>query len=418
TFTITVNPINDPPTGTADTYVVRVGQTLDVLASGLLGNDIDIEIVALNLVGFSPLQVGTNANTGMFDIDPNVGGDGSFRFTAPATPGTVTFTYDLEDGGDGASLPLTSNGIMVTINVIVPQTLTVTKIVVNDGGGPLGVSDFPLFIDDELTTSGEDAMVTAGAHTVSETGDPDYTAVFSGACDADGNVTVAAGGTAECIITNTFVPLPPVPLPDLIFTDGFESGDTTMWSSSFPQGTNTGTYQGGGGTNTSGLRTAQGAAVPIADAVATIVGDYAAIYTYDAATKTFAVYRPDPALAFLNTLTTLTPGQAFFIEVTSPDGLVWEQAVSLTAARSIALVSGFNFVGWSGPELAPLEDAIAGIRDLVRSAFLWDPEAQEYLIYFRDAPAGINTLDVIPYSRAIWLFMDGAATWDQPARDG
>jgi len=93
--------------------------------------------------------------------------------------------------------------------------------------------------------------------------------------------------------------------------------------------------------------------------------------------------------------------------------------VSLTAARSVALVSGFNFVGWTGAELTPLADAIAGIRDIVRSAFVWDPEAQEYLIYFRDAPAGLNTLDfLLPFSRAIWIFMDAAATWDQPARDG
>ena len=123
--------------------------------------------------------------------------------------------------------------------------------------------------------------------------------------------------------------------------------------------------------------------MPIADAVATIVGDYAAIYTYDAETKTFAVYRPDPGLAFLNTLTALTPGQAFFIEVTSPDGVVWQQAVSLTAARSVALVGGFNFVGWTGPELTSLADAIAGIRDLVRRCL-------------RLGPGGAGVPDLLP----------------------
>ena len=414
-----VTPINDPPTGNPDTYVVRVGGTLDVGAPGPLGNDIDIELVALSLVSATPLIMGTNPQIGGFDTLPQM--DGSFQYTAPPTTGTVTFTYRPDDGMALGAITT------VTITVTDPpspapsvtQDLTVTKIVL--GGGPLTVADFPLWIDGVATTSGDVVPVTAGAHTVTETGDPDYTAVFSGACDSNGNVTVAAGGTAECIITNTFVPpddLPP-PSPDLIFTDGFESGDTTMWSSTFGQGTNTGTYQGGGGTNTSGLRTAQGAGVPIADAVATMVGEFEAIYTYDAATKAFAVYRPDPALAFLNTLTALTPGQAFFIEVTSPDGVVWEQAVSLTAARSVALFSGFNFVGWSGPELTPLAEAIASLGTAVRSAFLWDPEAQEYLIYFRDAPAGLNTLDFfLPYSRAVWIFMDAATTWNQPARDG
>ncbi len=86
----------------------------------------------------------------------------------------------------------------------------------------------------------------------------------------------------------------------------------------------------------------------------------------------------------------------------------------------MALVSGFNYVGWSGPELAPLADAIAGIRADVFSAFVWDAEAQEYLVYWRDAPSALNltTLDVIPFARGIWLLMDQAATWNQPARDG
>ena len=382
--------------------------------------------MALNLVSATPLELGTNLQTGTFDLAPQP--DGSFQYTAPPTTGTVTFTYRPHDGMDEGAL--TTVRITVTnppppVNATVTQTLTVTKIVVNDGGGTLTVADFPLWIDGNATTSGDVVFLSADVHIVSETSADNYDAVISGDCDVSGAVTVADGGTSSCTITNTYVPPdgqqmdPLPPLPDMIFTDGFESGDTTRWSSTFDQGTNTGTYQGGGGTSSSGLRTAQGAGVPIADAVATIVGDYAAIYTYDAAAKMFAVYRPDPALAFLNTLTALTPGQAFFIEVTSPDGIVWEQAVSLTAARSVALVGGFNFIGWTGPELTPLADAIAGIRDLVRSAFVWDPEAQKYLIYFRDAPAGLNTLDFfLPFSRPVWLLMDQAVTWLQPARDG
>ena len=213
----------------------------------------------------------------------------------------------------------------------------------------------------------------------------------------------------------TSVVLPP---PDLFFEDGFESGDTSRWSSTFGPGLNSGTYQGGGGTSSSGLRTAQGGAVPIADAVATIEGDYAAIFTYDAASGEFLVYRPDPALAFLNTLTTLAAGQAFFIQVSDLAGVVWQQGVALTAARSVPLIAGFNFVGWTGPELTPLVDAFVGLGDAVRAAFIWDPEAEEYLVWFRDAPAGLNTLETIPYSRPLWLVMDEATTWNQPARDG
>ena len=65
-------------------------------------------------------------------------------------------------------------------------------------------------------------------------------------------------------------------------------------------------------------------------------------------------------------------------------------------------------------------DAITGISADVFSAFLWDGEAQEYLVYWRDAPSALNlnTFDVIPFARGLWLLMDQATTWNQPARDG
>ena len=169
----------------------------------------------------------------------------------------------------------------------VTQSLTVTKVVVNDGGGTLTVSDFPLWIEGNATTSGEEVSVSADVHMVSETGADNYDAVISGDCDATGVVTVASAGTASCTITNTFVPddLPPdplPPLPDLIFTDGFESGDTSVWTDvDRVPGPSSDSYQNAGGTNSSGLRPAQGAAVPIEVAVASIVGDYDAIFVYD-----------------------------------------------------------------------------------------------------------------------------------------
>ena len=351
--------------------------------------------------------------------------------------GVTTTSMALPALSAGADILCTLTNTFVPPTVGAPppttQSLTVTKIVVNTGGGTLGVADFPLWIDGNATTSGQAVSVSADTHTVSETGADNYDAVISGDCDVNGAVTVASGGASSCTITNTFVPSddpapdPLPPLPDLIFTDGFESGDTSVWTDvDRVPGPSSDSYQNGGGTNSSGLRTAQGAAVPIADAVASIVGDYDAIFVYDPTinavnlSDNFLVYRPEPALAFLNTLTELRSGQAYFIFNSDPDGIVWEQGLAIVEARSVALVSGFNYVGWSGPELAPLADATAGISADVFSAFLWDAEAQEYLVYWRDAPSALNlnTFDDIPFARGLWLLMDQATTWLQPARDG
>jgi hypothetical protein len=86
-----------------------------------------------------------------------------------------------------------------------PSTLTVTKIVV---GGNKQVSDFPLFVDGKSVTSGVATTTTAGNHTVSETIDPNYNAVFSGNCNSNGVVNVPANGSASCTITNTLKEVP------------------------------------------------------------------------------------------------------------------------------------------------------------------------------------------------------------------
>lgn len=83
-----------------------------------------------------------------------------------------------------------------------PTTLTVTKIVVNDNGGLLAVSDFPLFVNGTSVTSGISNLVTPGSYTVSETSNPNYTGTFSGDCDVTGNVILAEGDNKTCTLTN------------------------------------------------------------------------------------------------------------------------------------------------------------------------------------------------------------------------
>ena len=111
-----------------------------------------------------------------------------------ATDGSVTLAI-----GDVKTCTITNND-----NDPTEGTLTVTKTVV---GGTLGVGDFPLFVDQTQVTSGQANNFLADDYVVSETSQPNYSAgEWGGDCDAEGNITIEAGNSYSCSITNTYVP--------------------------------------------------------------------------------------------------------------------------------------------------------------------------------------------------------------------
>ena len=82
--------------------------------------------------------------------------------------------------------------------------LTVTKVVVNTGGGTKVSRRLPVESGCNDGVSGVQNTFGTGPHTVSETTDPTYTAVISGDCAANGSITLAANDVKACTITNTF----------------------------------------------------------------------------------------------------------------------------------------------------------------------------------------------------------------------
>jgi len=107
--------------------------------------------------------------------------------------------------------------------------LTVTKIVVNDNGGIKEISSFPLFVDGDSVISGVQNTSTIGVHVVSETGDPDYTATIGGDCDAQGNITLAAGDVKECTVTNNDK-VPSLTLNKVVVNDNGGTKEASDWS--------------------------------------------------------------------------------------------------------------------------------------------------------------------------------------------
>jgi large repetitive protein len=88
-----------------------------------------------------------------------------------------------------------------------PGTLIVKKIVVNDNGGSLGVTDFSFSVNGDAAVTFEadgqnDLTLDAGTYSVVETTAPGYTTTY----DNCANVVVPNGGSATCTITNDDTP--------------------------------------------------------------------------------------------------------------------------------------------------------------------------------------------------------------------
>ncbi|MEO1999401.1 MAG: FG-GAP-like repeat-containing protein, partial [Planctomycetaceae bacterium] len=103
TFEVTVNPVNDAPLATTDSYSTYKGEQLIVVTAGVLTNDSDVDGDSLTAVLVADVAAGTLSLVS----------DGGFTYT-PATgfEGIDSFTYKANDGS------AESNTVTVTIDVI------------------------------------------------------------------------------------------------------------------------------------------------------------------------------------------------------------------------------------------------------------------------------------------------------------
>ena len=144
---------------------------------------------------------------------------------------------------------------------VVAPKLTVTKVVTNDNGGIKVIADFPLFVDATGVTSGVQNEFSAGAHSVSETTDAEYTSVISGDCAANGSITLAPGDVKACTITNDDKPAHLIVIKHVVNNNG-----GTAVASGFTMTINDVTASGG--------NSFAGAESPGTDKTLTSVGSY------------------------------------------------------------------------------------------------------------------------------------------------
>ncbi|MFA5829913.1 MAG: ice-binding family protein [Candidatus Gracilibacteria bacterium] len=135
---------------------------------------------------------------------------GTYVVSEDANSGyTATFSGDCNlsgsvalVAGDNKTCTITNNDIAPIVIPPTSGTIKVVKTVINDNGKTKTVADFSLFVNGTQVVSGVTNVFPAGAYTMAETADTNYTATFSGDCDYSGHLNIIAGDSKTCTITN------------------------------------------------------------------------------------------------------------------------------------------------------------------------------------------------------------------------
>ena len=179
---------NEYPTGTLTVHKVveNPGQlagvhTADEFQMQIDGDDVDQD---------TAIPVSATSHT-VTEAD-NMGYEVSFSGACDSN-GDVTV-------GDGEDLTCT------VTNTVPFGWITVNKVMKNDNGGNESASDFTLFVVGSNgsvgVSNGISKTFAPGSFDMTESGPDGYEALFSGDCDIDGHLVLAAGDDLSCTLTN------------------------------------------------------------------------------------------------------------------------------------------------------------------------------------------------------------------------
>jgi hypothetical protein len=151
----------------------------------------------------------------------------------------------------------------------------------------------------------------------------------------------------------------------------------------------------------------------VTDATASIAGRFSSVFTWDSLAQSFRSFNASLPPA-LNSLQQFQTGDGVWLFITAPSGAQWVQP-ALTSARDAALRRGFNLVTWSGPSGASVEQAVAGLGSALDILFTWDPASQTFRSFNPTAPPFLNTAGTLRHGEGVWIQVNRAVTWSQPA---
>lgn len=121
--------------------------------------------------------------------------------------------------GSNITLGINEEATCTITNDDIQPKLTLIKVVENNYGGTLGVSNFPLFVGTTEVVSEESNGFNSGTYIASETEQYGYSASdWSGDCTAEGEVILSVGDDKTCTITNSDIQ-PKLTLTKIVIND-------------------------------------------------------------------------------------------------------------------------------------------------------------------------------------------------------
>jgi hypothetical protein len=167
---------------------------------------------------------------------------------SPSVENTLLLCSDGADNDNDALIDLFDSDC----SSFLPK-LVVVKTVINDNGGTASVSSFSLHISKGSATttvmSGATTTVASGTWVVGEIADAAYAGTFGGDCSVGGEVTLIAGDTKTCRITNDDIAPPVPPAPPV-----GGGGDSPSTDSTGSPQAGSGSSSGGGSSSSGGGR--------------------------------------------------------------------------------------------------------------------------------------------------------------------
>ena len=150
------------------------------------------------------------------------------------------------------------------------------------------------------------------------------------------------------------------------------------------------------------------------DTEATGSGLLGVVWAWDATTQGFQSFNPNLPGASPPAWNADTP---VWVHNAGEDALAWSLP-TITGARAVPLVAGWNLEIWTGPDAFPIGQAVTALEESVQAVWLWDATEQRYLVYRPNSGALPSSLAALNRYDGVWLQMRDAALWEQPAATG
>lgn len=231
--TITVPTCTDAPIG--GTGGLSAPTTLHIIKNVVNAHGGNATAALFNLhLKLAGTDVSASPTTGIASPGtPYTLAPGTYTVSEDANPSyTTAFSGDCDvngtvilTSGSDKTCTVTNTDVLTT-----PATLRIIKVVVNKNGGTATASNAIIHVKSSMgdvagspragtVFPGSSYSLNANTYTVSEDALVGYTAKFSGACDANGVVTLAVGADKTCTITNSdaaSLVVPPIAAPVVV----------------------------------------------------------------------------------------------------------------------------------------------------------------------------------------------------------